>query len=79
MVVQLAKLQGCFVIATASTSKVQTVLDLGADVCLDYTQYKTAAEARAALSQSLAGREINVYFDNTGGPITEAVWPLLAR
>jgi len=76
---QLAKLKGCFVVGTASGSKCKGVEAMGFDVCLDYTLFKTPEDARAALAKALGGREVNAYFDNTGGPVTHGLWPLLAK
>lgn len=39
----------------------------GADVCLDYGAADFASQLRKATEE-----KVNVYFDNTGGPVTDA-------
>lgn len=67
-VVQLAKGAGASrVIGIASKSKCQSVIKAGADECLDYTSSTFAQDLKKVTQE-----KVNVYFDNTGGPITDA-------
>ncbi|HCK09548.1 NADP-dependent oxidoreductase [bacterium] len=71
---QIAKINGCRVVGTAgSDEKVRYVLDdLGFDGAFNY---KTSIDYEASLSE-LCPDGIDVYFDNVGGPVTDAVFPL---
>jgi NADPH:quinone reductase-like Zn-dependent oxidoreductase len=65
--VQLAHWRGAYVVATASTSNVDFVRQLGADEVIDY---KTAPfEAHA--------RDIDVVFDTVGGETLDRSWSVL--
>jgi NADPH-dependent curcumin reductase CurA len=72
---QIAKIQGCHVVGIAGTDeKVQHVVEeLGFDSAFNY---KSARNYRAKL-KTLCPQGIDVYFDNVGGAITDAVIPLL--
>src|SRR5690349_1613987 len=72
---QIAKIKGCHVVGIAgSDQKVAWLRDeLGFDSAFNY---KTTADYRAALQQ-LCPRGVDVYFDNVGGAITDAVFPLI--
>ena len=72
---QLAKLSGCRVVGIAGgTRKCEFVRDeLGFDAAVDYKANTPLADALAAACP----RGIDVYFDNVGGPVTDAVIPLL--
>lgn len=61
--VQIAKAAGARVLATAGSSNQQTLADLGADVCLDYTSDEVA-EAAAAEN---GGEGVDAVFDTVGG------------
>ncbi len=75
LVVQIAKIKGCNVIATAgSDEKVAWVKSLGADHVVNY---KTCGNLLAALAQG-APKGVNVYFDNVGGDHLEAALELMA-
>ncbi|KDQ64391.1 hypothetical protein JAAARDRAFT_28018 [Jaapia argillacea MUCL 33604] len=66
MVIQLAKLQGMKVIASAgSDDKVNTIKDAGADVAFNY---KTTSTREVLQKEG----PINVYWDNVGGETLEA-------
>ncbi len=66
-VVQIAKIKGCTVIASAGgAEKVEFVKQLGADACIDYQQAANYDELLAALRDA-APKGIDVYFDNVGG------------
>ena len=69
---QIAKIQGCRVIGTAgSEDKVRHVVDdLGFDTAFNY---KTVDDYLAKL-QEVCPEGIDVYFDNVGGDLTDAVF-----
>lgn len=74
-VIQLAKGAGASrIIGIASGSKRESVLKAGADECLDYNTPDFAKELLRVTEE-----KINVYFDNTGGPITDAAIRCMAR
>ncbi|MEZ5660828.1 MAG: NADP-dependent oxidoreductase [Burkholderiaceae bacterium] len=72
---QLAKLSGCRVVGVAGGArKCGYVRDeLGFDTCVDY---KGEADLGAALARACPNG-IDVYFDNVGGAVYDAVLPLL--
>jgi hypothetical protein len=72
---QIAKIRGCRVVGIAgSDEKVcRIVEDAGFDAAFNY---KTAQDYKAELKRLCPGG-IDVYFDNVGGAITDAVFPLL--
>lgn len=72
---QIAKIKGCRVIGTAgSDEKVAYILDeLGFDAAFNY---KNVSDYTAKLAE-LCPDGIDVYFDNVGGRITDAVFPNL--
>lgn len=80
LVGQLAKLRGHYVIGSAGgTEKCKHVVeDLGFDACIDYKKLKTQAEVKAELDR-LAPKGIDVYFDNTGGHVTDAIFDVLNK
>lgn len=72
---QLAKLAGCRVVGIAGgPEKCRICVDeFGFDLCLDY-------KAEAPLAEQLADAcpdGIDIYFENVGGPVLDAVAPLL--
>lgn len=72
--IQVAKAVGASrVIGIASKSKCQSVLDNGADACVDYTSPNFESDLRKATN-----RKVNVYFDNVGGKILDAALPCMA-
>lgn len=73
---QIAKIKGCRTIGvTGGPEKVQLCLDqFGYDRAIDY---KNTADIGAALSEACPDGA-NVYFDNTCGPISDAVFGHLA-
>jgi len=76
LVGQLAKLAGCRVIGSVGGSdKVKHALKLGFDAAIDYKGKDS--EALVAEIKKVAPDGIDAYFDNTGGPVTEAVFSLL--
>jgi NADPH-dependent curcumin reductase CurA len=72
---QLARIKGCRAVGIAGTDeKVQYLKDtLGFDAAVNY---KTAGNLRQALAEACPGG-VDVYFDNVGGPVTDAVYSLL--
>ncbi len=73
---QIAKLRGATVIGIAGSSAkcAWVVDDLGFDACIDY---KTE-DVRARLKE-LAPKGVDVFFDNVGGELLDAVLTRLAR
>ena len=72
---QLAKIEGCRAVGIAGTDKKINYLlsDLGFDAALNY---KKAKNYRHELKE-LVPEGTDVYFDNVGGEITDAVFPNL--
>ncbi len=72
---QIAKIKGCRVVGSAGTDeKIKFVLDnLGFDAAFNY---KNVTDYHAKLAE-LCPDGIDVYFDNVGGLITDAVFPNL--
>ena len=68
---QIAKLKGCHAVGIAgSDAKVDYIVnELGFDAGINY---KTAERMTRALDETCPGG-IDIYFDNVGGPITDAV------
>jgi len=69
---QIAKLNGCRVVGFAGTDEKTAWLtdDLGFDAAINY---ETTDDYRGALDEAAPGG-VDVYFDNVGGPITDAVF-----
>jgi hypothetical protein len=72
---QIAKLNGCRVVGFAGTDEKTTWLtdDLGFDAAINY---EATDDYRGALADAAPGG-VDVYFDNVGGPITDAVFTQL--
>jgi NADPH-dependent curcumin reductase CurA len=72
---QIAKIKGCRVVGIAgSDEKVACIRDeLGFDAAFNY---KTTADYTAKLRE-LCPNGVDVYFDNVGGPITDAVFRVI--
>lgn len=79
LVVQFAKLQGAKVVAIAGSSEKCRWLieELGADFALNYKDYKDSQALLNKLKEICGG--IDVYFDNVGGWITDAVLPIINK
>jgi hypothetical protein len=75
LVVQLGKLLGCRVVVTAGTDDKCAWLtrDLGVDAAVNY---RTADDLQTALAKACPGG-VDVYFENVGGEILDAVLRLL--
>lgn len=71
---QLAKIKGCRVVGIAGgKEKCRYVAEeLGFDACLDHKESSLAEQLKAACPQG-----IDIYFENVGGKVFEAVLPLL--
>lgn len=79
LVCQLAKLKGARVVASAGSKEKcdWLVREGGADVALNYKDYKNAAELTKALSKA-APNGVNCYFENVGGMHLEAALNCIA-
>ncbi|HIG41011.1 MAG: NADP-dependent oxidoreductase [bacterium] len=73
---QIAKIQGCRAVGIAGgkTKCDYVVNELGFDVCIDYKESDFAEKLAAACPEG-----VDVYFENVGGEILEAVAPLLNK
>jgi NADPH-dependent curcumin reductase CurA len=71
---QIAKLKGCRVVGIAGAKEKcdYVVNELGFDACISHKDQDMAAQL-----QNACPKGIDVYFENVGGAVTEAVWPLL--
>jgi len=78
LVGQLAKLKGARVIGTAGGDKIDYLKKLGFDYTIDYKLHKTAESVTEELKKA-APNGVDLYFDNTGGHVTDAVFPLLNK
>lgn len=72
---QIAKIKGCRAIGIAGGKEKcrYVVEELGFDACLDHKESDLAAKLQAACPNG-----IDVYFENVGGKVFEAVLPLLS-
>jgi NADPH-dependent curcumin reductase CurA len=72
---QIAKLKGCRVVGIAGTERKTRYLteQLGFDAAIDYKAPGDIAEALSAACPD----GVDVYFDNVGGPISDAVMALI--
>ena len=71
---QIARLMGCHVVGIAGGADkcAYAVASLGFDACIDHKSDHFAAKLAAA-----APKGIDVYFENVGGAVFDAVFPLL--
>lgn len=69
---QIAKLKGCYTVGIAGGAKKVDFIrrECGFDAVLDYKASKDYSADLAALCPN----RVDVYFDNTGGPISDAVF-----
>jgi len=72
-VCQIAKLKGCRVVGIAgSEEKNQYLRELGIDATINYKHADVANQLKEACPKG-----IDIYFDNVGGPLSDATLPLL--
>ena len=78
MVGQVARLAGLRTVGIAGgADKCKLATEtFGFDACLDHRAYETASDLRAALSDACPDG-IDIYFENVGGKVLEAVIPLM--
>jgi NADPH-dependent curcumin reductase CurA len=78
MVGQLAKAKGLNVVGIAGGAEkcAMAVDTFGFDACLDHRAYADAASLRAALKE-VCPKGIDIYFENVGGKVLEAVIPMM--
>ena len=70
---QIAKIKGCRAVGIAGgPDKCRYLLELGFDAAIDHRAADFAQKLKAACPQG-----IDVYFENVGGPVWDAVMPLL--
>ncbi len=71
---QIAKLKGCRVVGVAGgPDKCRYVVEtLGFDACIDHRDADFPAKLKAAVPDG-----VDIYFENVGGAVFDAVWPLL--
>jgi NADPH-dependent curcumin reductase CurA len=74
---QIAKLRGCRVVGIAGSAQKIRLLtnELGFDAAIDH---RTAGDLGAAV-QAACPEGVDVYFDNVGGPVLDAVLPQMAE
>ena len=74
LVGQIAKLRGCHVVGIAGGAQKceAAVKELGFDACIDHRAADFPEQLKAACP-----RGIDVYFENVGGAVFDAVFPLL--
>ncbi|QNB08927.1 NADP-dependent oxidoreductase [Herbaspirillum frisingense] len=74
LVGQIAKQRGCHVVGIAGGAQKceSAVKELGFDACIDHRATDFAQQLQAACP-----RGIDVYFENVGGAVLDAVFPLL--
>jgi len=77
LVAQFGKRAGCRVVGIAGgPAKCAFLTDtLGLDAAVDYRAHTTAESLRAAIEALTGG--VDIYFDNVGGMVTDAVIPLI--
>ncbi|MCV6584327.1 MAG: NADP-dependent oxidoreductase [Marinibacterium sp.] len=78
MVGQLAKAAGLRAVGIAGgADKCALATDtLGFDACIDHRAYDSASDLRAALADACPDG-IDIYFENVGGKVFDAVFPLM--
>lgn len=83
VVCQIAKIKGCRVVGIAGSSDKTDYLlnELGIDVAINYKDAngkKSTTQLRDELAAACPNG-VNVYFENVGGDISDAVMPLIAN
>lgn len=78
MVGQVARLAGLRVVGIAGGAEKCRIATetFGFDACLDHRAYDDARSLRRALAEQCPDG-VDIYFENVGGKVLEAVWPLL--
>jgi NADPH-dependent curcumin reductase CurA len=78
MVGQVARLAGLRTVGIAGGAKkcALAVEKFGFDACIDHRAFETASELRKAVSAACPDG-IDIYFENVGGKVFEAVLPLM--
>lgn len=73
-VCQIAKIKGCRTVGIAGSEEKNRYLrdELGVDATVNYKDADVANELREACPKG-----VDVYFDNVGGPVSDAILPLL--
>jgi len=79
LVGQIAKILGARTVGFTSSSKVATAKELGYDEVIDYSGKDTRALIKELRAATGGGAAVNGYFDNAGGPCTEATLMCLAQ
>ena len=71
---QIARIMGCHVVGIAGSDEKNAILrrDLGFDATVNYKSDSLREDLRAACPN-----RIDVYFDNVGGPLLDAVLPVM--
>ena len=79
LVVQFAKLHGAKVVAIAGSAEKCNLHtnDLGADFALNYKEFKDSKALANKVTEICGG--VDIYFDNVGGWITDAIFPLINK
>ncbi len=77
-VVQIAKIKGCKVVGIAGSDEKTSYLKekLGVDEIINYKKHPSAVEIKDELSR-LCPKGVDVYYDNVGGHITDAIFELI--
>ncbi|MDX6611053.1 MAG: NADPH:quinone reductase [Blastocatellia bacterium] len=83
-VCQIAKIKGCRAVGIAGSEEKNRYLqeELGVDVTINYKQTRGSEGGPTTMVQALKDacpKGIDVYFDNVGGEISDAVMPLLNK
>ncbi len=78
VVVQIAKIKGCKVVGIAGSDEKTSYLKetLGVDEIINYKKHPSAIEIQNELSK-LCPEGIDIYYDNVGGYITDAIFELI--
>ncbi|MEN9867560.1 MAG: hypothetical protein RL748_3150 [Pseudomonadota bacterium] len=79
LVAQFAKKHGCLVLGIAGGAQKCAWLkdNLGLDWALDYRAFTNAEDLSQAIRELTGG--VDVYFDNVGGWISDAIFPIINR
>ncbi len=77
-VVQMAKIKGCKVVGIAGSDEKTSYLKekLGVDEIINYKKHPSAVKIKDELSR-LCPKGVDVYYDNVGGHITDAIFELI--